>query len=263
MDYYNSLRQLVDTYQDYVNNERYKLAEQIRQDSLYLSELIRLNCGIDFDGISGELAKFSPWHAMKFRSFDIATKERDAAKRVISRLAMGIMKMNEADIDDLIESLLDHSERELPVLITALSGMDASGQEELIKFRHVNLYTNLKNILTLIEPFTKSVIPTENIDPNSKGLTLLIKKIMSGEEWWEDLKGTEGSLDNLNKVMADNSLSYWPKTFKTVCVARNMMAHDFLKENHHYGDLYSDILKASIAAILHIWRKYRYMEEKE
>lgn len=267
-DYYDALRQLVDTYQDYMKNERRQLAEQIRQDALRMSELIRLNYGINFDGISEELAKFSAWHAMKFRSFDIATKERDAAKRVISRLVMGIMKMNEADIDDLIASLLDHCERELPVLITALSGVYASGQEELIKFRHANLYTNLKNILTLIEPFIKGIVPLENIDPKHP-MTTLIEKITSGEKWSKGLNrgiehyGTTGSLDNLNKVMAANSLAYWPKTFLTVCIARNMMAHNFLKEDHHYGDLYDDILKASIAAILQIWRRHRHGEETE
>ena len=281
-DYYDALRQLVDTYQDYMENERRQLAEQIRQDALRLSELIRLNYGINFDGISEELAKFSPSHAMKFRSFDIATKERDAAKRVltgvrfIDEIRRGANKKSDEEIKKEIEvdTLLDYCEKHVSLLITALSGMQATGDQEFQeKDRAVIKYTNLKNILMSFEYLAKKIRKESESKDGSNSNEYLhsrITTLMHGEQWVRHFSGksTDGSEENLNKLIADTALDCTAKNFLIACAGRNYVAHNFPeqfefsdgeipRQSDFYGDLFVEILNAARYAILYTWRKAR------
>lgn len=263
-DSYRVLRQLVDTYQDYVRNERYLLAKQIRRDALNLSELMRLNWDIDFDEISEELGKHStPWHMMKFRSFKIATKGRDAAKRVI----MGKRLMDEIEVD----ALLDYCQEHVSLLITALSGMEVSGDQD----RAVIKYTNLKNILTSFEYLMKRIkearnkkYPKKDWIKGKNTLEPMIVALMKGEPWIEQFKSPGGSVESLNKLIADTNLDYTAKDFLIACAGRNYTVHNFPeefeiggdqipKQSEFYGDLFEEILRAAKRAILYTWRKAR------
>ena len=161
-DLYRFLPQLIRLHDNYVKDERHRLAGELKSDILLLSNLIELKTGVDREQVGAAL---SYQQCRTFRHLDEVNKERDYAVLVMKRAAnrcdadlqgRGLSwSFSETDINEL----LDYCEEEgLGLLRTALSGMLAIGDEEpQTKFRRVALYSNLKSILSSYEYLLKSL----------------------------------------------------------------------------------------------------------
>ena len=161
---YEFLFKLTELYEEYQREERFRLAGELRRDMIYLAHLIGGITGKTREGeIADELGRRYPrdsyWGSSKqiFLHLDIATRERDDAKVVLQVAARQYDKelktivarkydrelrcfevagractIPEGEIDDM----LDYFERDGPsILITALSGLTATGEEYSLKFR--------------------------------------------------------------------------------------------------------------------------------
>ena len=92
-----------------------------------------------------------------------------------------------ADVDEL----LDYCDQQgLGLLRHALSGMVAVGADEYqSKFRRVQLYTNLKNVLTSFEYFLKHLGGAANFNVDGKTLHPIIGEMMSKADWFSLFDG--------------------------------------------------------------------------
>ena len=239
---YRFLHSLVERYESYRKNERYKLADALRQDIFDLQRLIEIRLCDDFDRISDELRRISigeEWSvrgfkyrdvATTFRHLDIATKERDYACDLIADISDRCC----ADLEKLgcqdwaftsadAKGLLAYCEQEgLGLLLTALGGMSSVGEEERRhNFRSVQRYTNLKNALTSYEYLLKSLGEKANLDVGGKTLRPAICATMGkqpNKQPWFDLykkkvksgltsaKCEEEFFRNLEKLHEDREL---------------------------------------------------------
>ncbi len=279
---YDFLRQLIMVYEDYQRDERYRLAKEIRKDILNLAELISLNTGENWSGIADRIAAHGIWYKDTLRSLQASTRERDAAKRVltgvrfIDELRRGANKKpdkeNEKEIE--VDTLLDYCEKHVSLLITALSGMQATGDQEFQeKDRAVIKYTNLKNILTSFEYLAKKIRKESESKGGSNSNEYLhsrITTLMHEEQWLRHFSGksTDGSVENLNKFITDTALDCTAKNFLIACAGRNFVVHNFPeqfefgdgeipRQSEFYGDLFGEIFNAARYAILYTWRKAR------
>ena len=213
-----------------------------------------------------------------FRHLDLVTKERDDALDLFKRISEGCgsalrqlgdsqWSFTETDTNDLLNYC---EQKSLGLLITALSGMVATGDEEYRRnFRRVQMYTNLKNVLTSYEYFLKSLTQGTALIVGKETLTQLVDKVMCQEAWYElfNAKKTQGLLSgrnaqefltNLGALLADKQLKgsiegYWAQEFLVMCLARNMTVHSYPSEDSYYGDLFGPMLEAAIiAAFLHV-----------
>ena len=176
-DFYNPfLCQLIDLLGDYRRDERYKLAGALEQDIFSLAGMMQRDMEISWDDISTPL---TPWRRRTFRHLDIASKEKDDARDVLTH------NLGTAFTKEEIEALLDYCIAiDLPILITALGGMVANEHEYAERNRRVTLYTNLKNILTGFEYLSKSIMISKNTNSVAPGnsflptLTPIIRDLM-------------------------------------------------------------------------------------
>lgn len=268
-DHYTFLHDLIDMYQDYLDAERHKLAGEIQKDALRLATMMHLSSGVNFNGISDRLRVFSnsvnaDWYRQTFRNFDIPTKERDDARLIIKAELPSCIKkgVNERSIDAFVDSFLDYCEQHLPIVISAMSRMIASEEERLEKFRHVNVYANMQSLLTSFEYLLRHMASARGIEDKGYTMFPLLKVIMKRETWWSEFepKTRNGTLPNLVNSFSDQSLSYWPRTFLTVCIARNLLVHKFFDENPYDGDIFSPVLRAVVAVFAYTWRIARAMK---
>ena len=276
-DLYGFLRRLIELYEAYLQDERYKLAEDLKSDIGYLSDLIELTTGANRKQIEGELNHYD---ARTFRHLDEVNKERDYAvsvmKRVASKCASDLQKydpnwsFSESEINDL----LDYCEQEgLGLLRTALSGMLAIGDDEhRLKYRRTTRYTNMKNILSSYEYLLKSLGDKANLGIEGKTLTRLVKKVMVNENWIScfnarsennnnllSAKNTTEFINNLVTIMNDSQLSnsakgFWARTFLFALSARNGTVHFYPDEDKYYGDLFGEMLNTSVIAMFYTWK---------
>lgn len=278
--YYHLLRQLIDMYEDYRRYERYKLASEIRKDVLCLADLICSNTDVSWHEISDKVATYGRWYRYTFRNFDLATKERDAARRVLTGIRIVDEIKNESnsiskeEIEKAkeVDTLLDYCQINVSLLITALSGMEAIGYQEFQeKDRAVVKYTNLKNILTSFEYLVRRIKKAARIKSGDT-LDPMLMALMDGEPWVaqfiEKRKMTYGSLKKLKRLMADMNLDYTAKFFLITCAARNFTVHNFpeefelrgsnaVRQSEFYGEVFAEILRAVKSSILYTWRKAR------
>lgn len=278
-DMYYFLRKLINLFEQYKSNERYRLAEELRKDIFQWEGLLTLTLGMNRDEIAEQLGKVSRSDKQAFRWLDRSTKERDyaldllvdVAKRSTKALRqLGDSKWTfvKSDAEDL---LCFCQENGLGIFITALSGMAAIGEEEARqKFRRVQRYTNLKNALTSYEYFLKSLALNSGCVSGGETLTPLVNTIMKNESWHKlfesrmqsgKLKGnaTQDFLSNLATLLADQQLSgsadgFWARNFLVMCLARNMAVHSYPREDEYYGNLFGPMLDAAITATFYTWR---------
>jgi len=275
------LYQLLELYSDYRRNERFKLAEELRNDIIFLAHLIQVLTNSDWEGIAEELGKrCTVWTKQEFRHLDILIKERDDARELLTHFAgnykdsLGKLKISDptrtfasAEIDDF----LDYCGREgFSVLLTALSGMVATEDEYAEKFRRVSRYTNLKNALTTLEFILRDFAVKG--DNTLKKLTLnpVIRAVMKNETWFPLFEEKSNShvtsaeniaqfFTHLNQLIHDPDLlqsedTYWARVFLIASLARNLTVHAYPNDDWFYGELFGEMLRATIYAILYSWQ---------
>lgn len=270
---YKFLHRLIGRYEKYESQERYKLADDLKMDVLHLERLIEVNTGEDLNAI---LNNVSHNDALTLRRMDTATRERDQAFRVIvrgaQRCASELHKLGENDwsfTESDVNELLDYCADEgLELIHTAMSGMVASSdEEEQQKFRYVELYSNLKNILTSYEYLLKNL--GERGQVNVRGtLGRVIPKVMRGEGWLHVFVNRRGLaradtpaefLNNLDFIINDDHLGgsvddYWARSFLITLLARNCAVHSYPTEDRYYVESFGHMLHAPIAAMLFTWQ---------
>ena len=274
-DLYSFLYQLVEIHQEYVQDERYKLAGALEQDIFACELLLNLKTEETREQIANHLAD----NKQPFRHLSVATKERDYATRIINDGAqkcghalqtLGCSNWTFTEED--ANALLDYCQQEgLGLLSTALSGMEAVGYEELRqKSRRVLKYTNLKNILTAYEYLLKN-LGEKGCQNVAGGLTGAVGTVMSNELWWtrhfeprqkegiQNGKNVDEFLNNLEKLLDDTDLKhgvegFWARVFLVTCLARNMTVHSYPSDDRYYGDLFGPMLDSVIFATLHTWK---------
>ena len=278
-DLYSFLRKLITLMEDYEGKERYKLAEALKSDIFAWEDLLMLTTGDTRNDVAEELGKTNTYDKRTFLHLDLATKERYYALdllnsvskdcgRALRQLGDPLWSFAEADANDL----LDYCEQEgLGLLVTALSGMVAIGDEEYRRnFRRVQKYTNLKNVLTCYEYLLKSVSHGPGLAKGDETLTRLVRNVM-GQEKWHSLfhmreqqrlhmgTSTQQFLTNLSTLMGDSQLKgsvegYWAQQFLITCLARNMTVHSYPSEDRYYGNLFRPMLNAVVSATFYTWQ---------
>lgn len=283
-DLYQFLYQLIELYNDYRNNERYKLSDELRNDIINQARLIGSLNGSQWEDIAEELGRrYTYWAKQNFRHLDIMTKERDEAHQLLTYFAgkyketLGELKIptptrvvSTGDIDEL----LNYCEHEgFSVLLTALSGMIATQEEYSGKFRRVSRYTNLKNALTSLEFLLKDFAGKGGIPLNKLTLNPTIQNVMKKETWLplfidRTNKGLTTAQDSamflfkLNELIRDKDLirsedAYWARVFLIASLARNLTVHTYPDDDWFYGELFGEMLRAAIYAILYSWQVAR------
>lgn len=290
---YRFLYRLVELYESYRKNERYKLADALSQDVFDLQRLIELSLCDDFDKISDELRRISTngaegWSARgfryrdfatTFRHLDIATKERDYACDLIARIsAQSVADLEKLGCQDWsftsadAKELLAYCEQEgLGLLLTALGGMTAVGGEEYRhNFRSVQMYTNLKNALTSYEYLLKSLGEKGGYKVGTN-LGSAITATMGKQPWFalyiKKVNSTlvranseEEFFCNLEKLQKDRELQrtkkdgYWARMFLITHLARNAAVHLYPKGDRYFADPFGTTLHAVVNATCYTWK---------
>ena len=276
-DLYGFLRQLVDLYEDYRRDERFKLSDELKKDIFCCEDVIELHFGDTREKMEQKLLAY--WSKRTFRHLDIATKERDYALDIINLVAEKHSCLlrerhdtNWSFTEEEANGLLDYCEREgLGLLVTALSGMVAIGNEEhRHKFRRVQRYTNLKNILTSYEYLLKSLGQKAGLDIGGKTLAPAIRDVMCKERWFtlfeaNSPKGflhsrdTVEFLNKLETLRTDKQLNesmrgYWAQTFLGTCLARNYTVHSYPSDDRYYDNFFGTMLDAVLIAMFYTWK---------
>ncbi|MDE2688478.1 MAG: hypothetical protein OXI16_13420 [Chloroflexota bacterium] len=270
---YEFLRRLIDRYEKYERQERYKMAGDLKMDIFHLERLIEVNTG---DALAAVLDNVSYYDAQTLRRLDSATRERDLAFRVLvrgaQRCASEIAEIGEdgwSFTESEVNEFLDYcGEEGLGIIHTALSGMVALGEEEeRQKFRYVELYSNLKNILTSYEYLLKNLGERGQADVTGN-LGGIIPRVMCGEGWCQSFTDrrnlawastTTEFLDNLDAILNDEALhnsldGYWSRAFLITLIARNCAVHSCPTEDRYYVESFGHMLNAPITAMLFTWK---------
>ncbi|MDE2940219.1 MAG: hypothetical protein OXR67_15085 [Chloroflexota bacterium] len=279
-DLYQFLRDLIKLYQEYEEQERYKLAEALKWSVFSLEDLIESITGATREQIADELGSISRSDKKTFRHLDPIAKERDYAFELLKSVAARCRTTLDSHggagwsfNDDDISCLLDYCEREgLGIFRNSLSGMVAIGAEESRRnFRRVNRYSNLKNLLTAYEYLLKHLAASNTNVSGRETLAPLVANLMRSERWYKSFDwrihkrrlhfggNTQEFLTNLSAVLRDkrldrSPLGYWARAFVVTCLARNMTVHSYPYEDSYYGDLYGPMLNSVIAATFYTWK---------
>ena len=274
---YDFLSQLISLFEKYETQERFKLASDLKKDIFHLERFIELKTGEDLNTIINNV---SYYNALTLRRIDFATRERDQAFKIIVRGLQGcenkmaeLGSTNWSCTESEVNELLDYCDSEgLTILPVAMSGMvAANSEEEQHKFRYVELYSNLKNVLTSYEYLLKNL--GEKGDVNVDGCTLgpAIMRVMDCESWLQLFKDrrhlarastTTEFLDNLDTISNDADLEdsvdgYWAQTFLVTLLARNCAVHSYPTEDRYYIESFGDMLNAPIVAMVYTWQLAR------
>lgn len=276
-DVHNFLRWLVDTFQDYERGERYKLSLELKNDIFRMEDFYRLITGKTRDETADAVWENDRHGRRAFRHLMLESKERDYAFDVLNRIASQ-KSWNRADSNwafsgSDVNALLDYCEQEgLDLLITALSGMVAMGDEERRQnFRWVRMYTNLKNILTSCEYLLKGLAEKDLLDAVAgKTLTPVVISIVSEEDWFGifrermekgllNVNSEDEFLDKLHTLLGDQTLNepanvFWAQAFLITCLARNGTVHVYPTDDMYYGDLFGPVLDAVAHAMFYTWK---------
>ena len=282
-DLYKFLRKLIGLYQGYERDEWQRLAAALERDFLSLEDLIESFTGDTREQVENELGRVNRFDKQTFRHLDPATKERDYAQRLLKRVAedcnqtLGAVGSSQWSFTDQdIDDLLNYCDQEgLGLMRTSLSGMLAVGDEESRRnFRRVQMYTNLKNLLTSYEYLLKSLAEKGSQNIGGKTLVPTVRAVMAKESWLAlfnssavDSAGnsllraenTTDFLNNFDTLLTDISLKnsadgYWARSFLVACLARNMTVHAYPSEDRYYGVLFGPMLNAVITSSFYTWK---------
>ena len=278
---YKFLYQLLELRSDYQKKERYKLAEELRNDIISLAHLIELLTDNDWEEVADELGqRFTFWTRQDFRYLDLLIKERDEARDILIGLAKkynDVLKEHKISVAKLsfsasdVDDFLNYCKREgYSVIFTSLSGMIATEEEYSDKFRPVTRYTNLKNALTALEFLLRDLAFRSGNPPDKLTLNPVIKAVMKNETWLPlfqqktKLGLTSASNEaefstKLSQLLNDPDLvqsedTFWARVFLIASLARNLTAHDFPTDDWFYGEFFGEMLEAGIFAILYSWQ---------
>ena len=276
---YGFLRKLIELIEEYERKERYKLAEALKRDIFAWERLLMLATGKTLDEVAEELGKTSIYDKQTFRRLDIATKERDYAYNLLNsasedcgsalqQLGDPLWSFKEGDANDLLNYC---EQKGLGVLVTALSGMVAIGDEEYRRnFRREQMYTNLKNVLTSYEYFLKTTAQGTGRIHGNEALTSLVDKVMAQEPWYQlfaaskrkrllNANNPQDFLTNMGTLLTDHELKgspkgFWAQQFLITCLARNMMVHSYPSEDSYYGNPFRQMLNAVVSVTFYTWQ---------
>ncbi len=261
---YEFLCHLIDRYEQYESQERYKLAGDLKMDIFHLERLIESSTGDGLVEISDELRlrsthnreKCEKWedrtftvldYATTFRHLDEAWKERDYALYTIKHKTEDLpidWSFSAQDADSLVSYC---EERGLDLMLTALGSMSAVGEEGYRRnFRRVRRYSNLVSALTMYEVFLKSVANNEHPDIINTALGPAISKTMDKTPWFARYKkkrkaggvnttGVEDFICKLKEIQDDCELqsgeAYWARVFLITHLSRNFVSHHYITQD--------------------------------
>ena len=277
---YDFLHQLIVLHEDYIKDERFKLTDELKNDIFAYEHVIELYAGDTRDKMADELSRHCPhWSVRTFRHLDIVTKERDYAFDMINRVSAAYVSKSQERYnvkwtftEEDCSALLDYCEHEgWGLVLTALSGMVAIGNDEYRdKFRRVQMYTNLKNVLTSYEYLLKGLAAKAYPNIGGETLTPAIERIMCEERWFmlfesrvkKGLLRARNSEEFLAKYdtlsndceLDDTIGGFWARRFLITCLARNYTVHSYPSEDRYYGDLFGTMLNAVIFTMLYTWK---------
>lgn len=277
---YSFLYDLIDLRDNYLKDEKLKLAEQLRNDIIYQAYFIQALTGVEWDAVADELKKRNyPWWIRKhFRHLDILTKEQDEASDFLKSIVKDYKKtLNDLGISNQsqqislseIDEFLSYCKNEgLSLLITAVSGMIASEEDRGKKFRRASQYTNIKNIVTSLEYLLRGFIAKASLTISGSGLNSTIKSVMEHRVNWFSLFDAKKNSSKANNstefytklvdLMNDSELlvsedTYWARAFLIASLARNLTVHEHPSDDWFYGELFGEMLRSTIYAMLYSW----------
>lgn len=278
---YAFLYELINLRSDYLKDEKFKLAGELRNDIIYLSYFIQALTGNEWSDVAEELSKrnYPFWIKKHFQHLDVLLKEQDEAADLLKSITNNYNKtMNDLGIPNAvwefplneIEQFLNYCRNEgLSLFITSASGMIASQEEYAKKFRRVSQYTNIKNIVTSLEYLLRDFITKGNLTISGSGLNSAIKSVMEHRTHWFLLfdakknlaKGSSSTefYAKLINLMNDPELSiseesHWAQIFLIASLARNLTVHEHPGDDWFYGELFGELLGSTIYAMLYSWK---------
>ena len=276
-DLYGFLHELLELMENYKREERFKLLAEVRRDIFALAGLIECATGDDVRTIEKELGERSSY-AQTFWHLDLFAKERDDAVSFVrhvlehsdSRLRTRGGTTWSSEADDAGDVLDYCAQNGLDLLVTALSGMTAVGDEEYRqRFRRVQRYSNLKNILTSYEYFLKSIGGKGGYPIGRNTLTPTVEQVMRNEPWFRNFqvyaqkgllsaKDSDEFLDNLDAFNQDVRLQssangLWAYVFLVTCLGRNLTVHAYPSQHRYYGELFGNMLDSVVMAVCYTW----------
>ena len=281
-DLYAFLRALLGLVENYKRDERYKLRDALTSDIVALERLVRFVTGETRDEVAERLGESGEFGNSTFRHLDVSTRERDYSLRLLKRVAVRceeeLGQLGESGwlfTDSEAHDLLQYCEKHgLHIMLNALGGMVALGEEERrSKFRRVQRYTNIKNLVTACEYLFRDLAVKGNVRMNRRSdMVGIVRNMMRNEGWvgiFEEYSkagvcSVENSTELLNKLdclLESNKLGgsidgYWARMFLVMCLARNGAVHLYPTEDRYYADPFGNMVGAAVAAIFYTWRKY-------
>ena len=278
-DMYGFLRRMIKMYDDYERDERHKLSANLRQDIFAWETLIGLHTGVTRQDIATELGRTNIHDRRTFLYLDPASKERDYALGRITHAAQAcrdrLRQLGDANwttTEAEIEEFLDHCAQEgIGIIPTSISGMVAIGeQEHEEKYRRVERYTNLKNVLTSYEYLLKHLASKGQVQDPNRYISGLIRQVMANENWISlfNARVSQGItsadditqfVNNLDTLLGDSQLDgsvsgHWARIFLVTCLARNGTVHQYPSEDRYYGDLFGNMLHSALCAMIYSWK---------
>ena len=280
-DIYPFLRQLIRLYEDYEQNERYKLARKLRYDILHCGRLLELSQDQTWEQVEDRLGQLNYFDRQTFRRLQAPAKERDYAVDVLTH-AQGFLTQALRSDDETpwpfteadANALLDFCEQQgLTLLRTSLSGVKAEGFDEYrVKFTPERTYSNVRNILTGYEGLLKKMPPKGVREKLPPSLTPMVSMLMRGKSWAKkfgrvatehnELLGAsspEEFRSNLNKLLGrkdlqDSKDGLCAMAFLVTCLARNFTAHSLPDDDGISQEALGKTLDAVVVAIAYTWR---------
>ena len=271
------LRQLIRLYEDYVCDERHKLARELRKDILHCGRLIELATGRTWEQVADRLGQSDQFDKRTFRHLLAANRERDYALEMLvnpppawSRTWQEHSDSDWSFTEVDANRLLDYCEQQgLPLLRTGLSGMMATGEEERAqKFTKMGSYANLRNVMTGYEDLLKQLGRSAERTKGRSPLTSTVEQVMNDRSWirlFRDHRklvsgGTDTEfLKNLDTLLSRRELQESAQAsmagmFLITCLARNMTAHANPNDDRFFADAFHTMRDAAITAISYTWK---------
>ena len=266
-DCYGFLCGLINLHERYKAIERYNLASVVERDIFYWEQMLQITTGAKRHEVAEKIGEINEHSKKTFRYFDIREKERDDAWSVLNHFKGSYFdSVTTTDID----ALLDYCKQpDLSLLITALSGMVAHGDDEYSqKFRHVTIYTNLKNLLHSFEYLLKNLAMKGGYNTDGETLTPTLRQTIQGESCYAlfqnntnytQANNTAGFLNNLSQLLADSSFpssldGRKARVFLMVCLSRNFVSHSFPEESSDYSSMLPRMLENAVFALFSLWQ---------